>query len=1153
MNFTQEDIHKQFDEATYKAGLEYAKHDNVKQIQLAANLIRSQVKGPGNQLYQQNIFLKSTVRGLLFQGTCTCSGHTNCKHVASVLLTVLRKKKSASAQSVSAPVANWLQRLRSATFGATAQATASENEIAETPTQRLLYILSPDQSDRRTFLGMCKVRFRPTGEIASASPINDPQALLTDKPDYIQPGDDETIRLFIAMRGGISPQGQNLVEPRGALGAQLFRILIDRRQLLWTNSWSDIGKGLLFPLRAATPRNARLVWQETESTLRLSWEFAPQSETDEKKRTTRKQRIDYILPTEPAWYMDNLTCGELVMPTNNTGISLKDLQELVSQAPPVPIKDKTAVSRMLITQGLADLIPPPEPIRETVRTDIRPTPILRLGSLQSKGSTGSGQVERPSWYDYAQLLFDYDGQPVFYGSPVPVMRAQGTTIERILRDEKKEAAFYDGLRKVGFALQDHTGSSNAALPGLLELPSQADWMAFSSKVMPKLEKAGWQIEKTQEYRYDVAEIEDWYARIADDGKNTGKDWFSLELGIVVNKQRISLLPLLVALIRTAPEEFDPKKLNEKPDHEALLMTLPNGVRVALPWERIKPILRTLGELYFADRTDDLAIRLHALDSPRLAELSKELPLHWLNGERLLEMGTRLAEFDGVQKVAPPKTLRATLRDYQQEGLSWMQFLREYELAGILADDMGLGKTLQTLSHILLEKEAGRLTRPALVVAPTSLMSNWEEETGRFAPELRVLVLQGKDRLKRFERIDQYDLVLTTYALLPRDEKELQEHEYHLLILDESQYIKNIRSKAAQIATTLRARHRLCLTGTPLENHLGELWSQFHFLLPGLLGNEKTFNSEFRHPIEKLADDNRKALLARRIRPFLLRRTKDKVADELPPKTEMVRNVDLTSTQRDIYETVRLAMDKKIRDEIAKKGVARSQIVILDALLKLRQVCCDPRLLRGGANRKATASAKLNALMEMVDELMLENRRILVFSQFTSMLALIETELKARGISYTVLTGDTVDRAGAIRSFQDGQVPLFLISLKAGGVGLNLTAADTVIHYDPWWNPAVENQATDRAWRIGQDKPVFVYKLIARGTLEEKIQELQQKKADLANAILSTGETQGVQITPDDLQAIFEPLQSIIDDEMELTEQEIPPTIKPATTRKSSRK
>ncbi|HCN90033.1 MAG TPA: helicase, partial [Oxalobacteraceae bacterium] len=314
-------------------------------------------------------------------------------------------------------------------------------------------------------------------------------------------------------------------------------------------------------------------------------------------------------------------------------------------------------------------------------------------------------------------------------------------------------------------------------------------------------------------------------------------------------------------------------------------------------------------------------------------------------------------------------------------------------------------------------------------------------------------------------------------------------------------------------------------GTPLENHLGELWSQFHFLLPGLLGDEKTFNSGFRGPIEKQGDELRRALLIRRIKPFLLRRTKDKVAKELPPKTEMVRTVELAGAQRDLYETVRLAMDKKVRDEIAKKGVARSQIVILEALLKLRQVCCDPRLVKSGAATKpAASSAKLTELIEMLDALLEEGRKILIFSQFTSMLALIEAELAARGIAYALLTGDTRDRAAAVRSFQHGEVPIFLISLKAGGVGLNLTAADTVIHYDPWWNPAAENQASDRAWRIGQDKPVFVYKLIAKGTLEEKIQALQQKKADLARAMLSDGVAQDLKITQDDLQAIFAPLQ-----------------------------
>ena len=454
----------------------------------------------------------------------------------------------------------------------------------------------------------------------------------------------------------------------------------------------------------------------------------------------------------------------------------------------------------------------------------------------------------------------------------------------------------------------------------------------------------------------------------------------------------------------------------------------------------------------------------------------------------------------------------------------MQFLREYDLAGILADDMGLGKTIQTLSHILFEKQAGRLSSPALVVAPTSLMGNWQAEAARFAPGLRVLLLHGADRQQHFGDIAQSDLVLTTYALLPRDEDVLRAQRFHLLILDESQYIKNSRSKAAQTAGLLRANHRICLTGTPLQNHLGELWSQFNFLLPGLLGDEKTFNNDFRKPIEKLGDSGRNALLIRRIKPFLLRRTKDKVAGELPAKTEMLREIELLGAQRDLYETVRVAMDKKVRAEIAMKGIARSQIVILEALLKLRQVCCDPRLLKISSGQRSTAaSAKLEQLLEMTDELLNEGRKILVFSQFTSMLALIEEALRVRGIAYAKLTGETTDRTAQVDLFQRGDVPVFLISLKAGGVGLNLTAADTVIHYDPWWNPAVENQATDRAWRIGQGKPVFVFKLIAKGTVEEKIQALQRKKSALADALLAGGDADSVRITQDDLQAIFAPL------------------------------
>jgi SNF2 family DNA or RNA helicase len=367
--------------------------------------------------------------------------------------------------------------------------------------------------------------------------------------------------------------------------------------------------------------------------------------------------------------------------------------------------------------------------------------------------------------------------------------------------------------------------------------------------------------------------------------------------------------------------------------------------------------------------------------------------------------------------------------------------------------------------------------------------------------------------------------LTTYPLLWRDAAELTSHAYHLLILDEAQTVKNARSQGAEVVRRINSRHRLCLTGTPLENHLGELWSQFDFLLPGFLGNHHNFTRYWRAPIEKQGDAQRRDLLARRVRPFILRRRKEEVARELPPKTIIVRKVELVGSQRDLYETVRVAMDVKVREEIASKGFNRSQIVILDALLKLRQVCCDPRLVKAKAAQKVKERAKLELLMTMLPEQVEEGRRILLFSQFTSMLELIERELKSAGLGYVLLTGDTRDREEQVRRFQTGEVPIFLISLKTGGVGLNLTAADTVIHYDPWWNPAAENQATDRAHRLGQDKPVFVYKLIVAGSIEEKIIALQERKAELAAHILSADTGIDAKFGTEDIAALFAPLPS----------------------------
>ncbi|MET3130351.1 superfamily II DNA or RNA helicase [Oxalobacteraceae bacterium GrIS 1.11] len=1005
-------------------------------------------------------------------------------------------------------VATWLQRVEAAAHPKASLAAPDPDPKLQQ--YRLIYVLAPTSGGRHVALCLYKARLRPNGDVAAASPVSEVFSLLSAPPAFLLPGDEDLVRFFVAMRSGQNSQTGSATEPKGKIGAALLHMLAEQGKLLWANSWADVGNGLVYPLQAGPLRLASLVWREEGKHMRLGWQVAP----PEGVKHHGVDQIDYMLATDPPWYIDNLSCGVLALDQDGGEIGLPELQALVAQAPLLNGNDKVRVSQLLLAHGLQHLMPLPQPLPQRLRKDVPARPVLVLDSALL------ADAGLPRWNDFAVLSYDYDGERVSFDPSQRVVRQSGAVTEIIQRNLTQESAAFDTLSALGFKKPPALPLSGVR--GALVLGRQAEWLGFAGNGIAALEQQGWLVEKSAKYRYDVSAVEDWYADIAEPA--AGGAWFELELGIVVNQQRVPLLPVLVQLIRNTPGDFNPKILEAHADGDQMLATLPDGNRVALPWGRVKPILSTLGELYFSDKIKT-SVRMSTLDAARLEELARGLELRWSGGEQLREMGRKLSQFGSVQKVAPPVGLQATLRDYQADGLAWMQFLRHYDLAGILADDMGLGKTVQTLAHILIEKEAGRLTNPALVIAPTSLMGNWQDEAARFAPGLRVLLLQGKDRLQQFDQIDACDLVLTTYALLPRDEEKLREHDFHLVILDESHYIKNTRSKAAQSAGLLRARHRLCLSGTPLENHLGELWSQFHFLLPGLLGDEKSFNSQFRHPIERQDDPLRRLLLNRRIKPFLLRRTKDNVAKELPPKTEMVRKVELTGPQRDLYETVRLAMDQKVRDEIDKKGVARSQIVILEALLKLRQVCCDPRLVKSlpSSKKQAAGSAKLIDLMQMVEDLLDEGRKILVFSQFTSMLELIEAELDARDIAYALLTGDTKDRAAQVAAFQQGAVPIFLISLKAGGVGLNLTAADTVIHYDPWWNPAAENQATDRAWRIGQDKPVFVYKLIAKGTLEEKIQLLQQKKADLAQSILADGEAHKMALTQEDLQQIFAPL------------------------------
>jgi SNF2 family DNA or RNA helicase len=643
------------------------------------------------------------------------------------------------------------------------------------------------------------------------------------------------------------------------------------------------------------------------------------------------------------------------------------------------------------------------------------------------------------------------------------------------------------------------------------------WARFLEEQVPALLAEGWDVQISPDFGFVIhqASEEAWFTDLQ--SESAGRDSFSLDLGIEIEGQRVSLVPILVDCIE---QGLTPAMLEQNLDQRFLLALPPPSHDVlSVPARHLLVLLRFLDEL-LATRPARKDGKLQ-LDKLRAAQLSTLDRLPIRAPAELGILRERLLGFKEMSLVEPPVGLKASLRPYQREGLSWLQFLREFSLHGVLADDMGLGKTVQTLAHLLTEKEAGRMDRPTLIVAPTSVIRNWAREAAKFTPAMNVLLLHGDDRHADFHRIKKHDLVITSFPLLVRDCDQLGQIEWHVIALDEAQNIKNPKSKAAQAAGSLKCRHRLCLTGTPMENHLGELWSLFHFLMPGLLGDAETFRTYYRTPIERDADTERQQQLSSRLAPLLLRRTKSAVAKDLPPKTEIIHSIELDKAQTDLYETIRAAMDARVREAISNQGIERSQIIVLDALLKLRQVCCHPQLLKIDAAKKLEVSAKTAYLMEdLLPELLDEGHRVLIFSQFTEMLAIIEAELKKAGIDFVQITGQTKDRETPQLRFQKGEVPVFLISLKAGGSGLNLTTADTVIHYDPWWNPAAEAQASDRAHRIGQTKPVFIHKLICQSTIEERIVELQKTKAALVEGLL-TGRAEKLTLTNEDIQRLLE--------------------------------
>jgi len=1042
------------------------------------------------------VYDKGRVSG--FESLCPCLQAKPCIHSATLTLLSLTGLLSNNPPKAGpAPeLLNWVQAFRELANQPASTQTAPSREV-------VYYRFVPVRSQAAWLLQLLKCTIRKQGTPNVWQPWTFSERTFLKPPRYLQDDDLAILRILHNHYRYLDSRVESAsgYEINAEWGSEVVkRVLATGRMVIRDAA----GPGPL-AFTALTPgdnRTGSIDWQRNGE-----GQIVPVISTG--------QAGDVIIPVEPPWYLDQVhrQAGYIDIPLK--GKLLAKLMDI----PPLREADLSPVANLL-TEVVPE-IPPPAHIEVRV-VDVPLKPVLSLGTLTDLFMTGWQSYRYgETCFDYATLSYRYDDVEIGPDSTERFFQRPNGEATRVMRKTSQEKACIKQLKELGFISTSpqslYPYPKNTHLPStVFGLDREAAWPEFLRRDVPALQEAGWEVWIPPDFRHRYLEVEAFEADL-----HEAEGWFDLDLGVIVEGRRVALAPLIHELFRRDGRWLNQDRIDQISDDESIILIMAEGERLMVPAQRLKPLARMLIDLFDAAPSDSL--RFSRFDAPRLADLAEMSRWTFKGLEAITDLAKRLQQTRGIHAITPPRGFALQLRPYQLDGLAWLQFLREQNLSGILADDMGLGKTAQALSHLLLEKESGRMNQPSLIVMPTSLIYNWRREAQKFAPDLKVLSLQGGDRKENFAAIPDHDVVLTTYPLLWRDEEQLGTHEYHLLILDEAQTVKNASSQAAQVVRKLKARHRLCLTGTPLENHLGELWAQFDFLLPGFLRDSKSFNSTWRTPIEKHGDKLRRNLLARRVKPFILRRRKEEVAKELPEKTIIVRTVELEGGQRDLYEAVRTAMNEKVQQAIASQGFARSQIIILDALLKLRQVCCDPRLLKLPSAGRVKERAKLDMLMNMVPELVNEGRRILIFSQFTSMLALIEAELKKHKLGYVQLTGETRDRETVIGRFQAGEVPLFLISLKAGGVGLNLTAADTVIHYDPWWNPAVENQATDRAHRIGQTRQVFVYKLVVAGSIEEKILVLQDRKAELAAGVLSEDTEALSKFGEADISALLEPL------------------------------
>ena len=1186
------DIEKEFGEQGFRRGINYVtdKRIQITSAQMDEERVWhlvATVKGTESEPYTTTVEMEFFQFGIdIFAAECTCPVHFNCKHGAGLayLWTTMQPQRSgtltgeqadeigegASSYSpppavapdgpasttlrtgLSADLSLWLR----AGFDQPVPGEKGASADAKPSADFVTYLLT-----ERGEITIAKARKMKGGETklnvqaASLSWINHNHAT----PSYVSPEDEPILRMLAATIGLQS--SRPILQLNGVIGAQLLKMALEtERMWIAPVGFTDTEARTKALKSAEVPTLAEPLTQADAEPMTLAWDAVETplgARVALRAKTTSRdpESTLAIIALDPPLVID--TQHNVLRPLQ-TKVSAATLARLVA-LPPLKADDTSAwafVADALRELPDFDAIPRCPTVSDVEAPLPVPSPVLRFALVEFDVSVGWGRNSslQGRVFPAVQLLFRYpDGKLLPYQRnglehAVEQERVGREVLSQRLRNVRVESRWEMRMPRLLY-LADRIEPSlayardiKALRESLWGLPDH-DWSGRGPAVLADAQMAGFAIEIEAGFPISMEDIPEPSLELSPGNEN---GWFRLSLGVDVDGKRVDMAPALAKLIaaQSDPEQW----LKALPTVEYVLLSVPVPDRVKtsqvvrIPGDRIAAILTPVFEWFQGGTVGEISMLQAALmpdlPSDTVQYFGRDHPA-WLSMRERLRSGSELVP------VAVATGFSATLRPYQNHGLAWLTHLHELGMGGVLADDMGLGKTVQTLAHLHRlralpvavrhapvdgsagEKSVGR--KPNLIIAPTSVLSNWQREAERFAPTLKIHRHHGAERSSNASAFVGADIVLTSYPLLQRDEKMLADIEWDVVVFDEAQTLKNAKAKTYQSAQALKAHQRIALTGTPMENHLGELWAIYNVLIPGLLGDLDGFNRIFRHPIEQRADSEQMKKLKARIRAFILRRGRDQVLTELPPKTEYTRWIELESAQADMYESLRTAIHDDIRKVIDKKGLKNSTIHILDALLKLRQVCCDPRLVKlpGAKKHIATAgSAKLEWLGTHVPELLEEGRSMLIFSQFTSMLALIAEMLNAQGIAFSLLTGDTTDRDTPIADFQAGKTRVFLLSLKAGGVGLNLTAADTIIHYDPWWNPAVEAQATARAHRMGQDKPVIVTKLVAKGTLEERMLDMLARKRELASALLEGEGNALTGLTVADVDALLAPISTL---------------------------